>query len=154
MDRVIYVAMSGAKQTLSQQATVTHNLANASTTGYRAQAAAFRAADVLGDGLPTRSFVVDSTPGADFTPGPIQHTGRDLDVAVEGAGWIAVQLADGSEAYTRNGSLQVNVNGVLQTRSGLNVLGDGGSPSRRTHRSPSEAMGAFPPCRAADARHR
>jgi flagellar basal-body rod protein FlgF len=126
MDRVIYVAMSGAKQTLSQQATVAHNLANASTTGYRAQAAAFRAADVRGDGLPTRSFVVDSTPGVDFTTGPIQHTGRELDVAIEGAGWIAVQAPDGSEAYTRNGSFQLSVNGVLQTRSGLNVMGDGG----------------------------
>jgi flagellar basal-body rod protein FlgF len=126
MDRLIYVAMSGAKQTLNQQGTVAHNLANASTAGYRAQTAAFRAAQVLGDGMPTRSFVVDSTPGADFTPGPIQHTGRDLDVAVEGAGWIAVQLADGSEAYTRSGSLQVSVNGVLQTRSGMNVMGDGG----------------------------
>lgn len=126
MDRLIYVAMSGAKQTLSQQGTVAHNLANASTAGYRAQTAAFRAAQVEGDGLPTRSFVVDSTPGSDFTPGPIQHTGRDLDVAVEGAGWIAIQAPDGSEAYTRSGSLQISVNGVLQTRSGLNVMGDGG----------------------------
>jgi flagellar basal-body rod protein FlgF len=81
---------------------------------------------VLGDGLPTRSFVLDSTPGSDFTPGPIQHTGRDLDVAIEGAGWIAVQLPDGSEGYTRNGSLQVNVNGVLQIRNGMSVMGEGG----------------------------
>ena len=101
MDRLIYVAMSGAKQTLSQQGTVAHNLANASTAGYRAQTAAFRAAQIVGDGLPTRSFVVDSTPGSDFTPGPIQHTGRDLDVAVEGAGRIAIQAPDGSEAHGR-----------------------------------------------------
>jgi flagellar basal-body rod protein FlgF len=126
MDRVIYVAMSGAKQMLGQQSTVAHNLANASTTGFRAQLTAFRAAEVFGDGAPTRAYVVDSTPTADFRPGAIQHTGRDLDVAIEGAGWIAVQTADGSEAYTRNGSLQVNVNGVLQTRNGLSVLGDGG----------------------------
>jgi flagellar basal-body rod protein FlgF len=126
MDRMIYVAMSGAKQALGQQGTVSHNLANASTNGFRTQIAAFRAVEVLGDGAATRSFVVDSTPGADFTPGPIQHTGRELDVAIEGAGWIAVQLADGSEAYTRNGSLQASVNGVLQTRNGLNVMGDGG----------------------------
>jgi flagellar basal-body rod protein FlgF len=126
MDRLIYVAMSGAKQTLNQQGTVAHNLANVSTSGYRAQTAALRAAQVLGDGLPTRSFVLDSTPGSDFTPGPIQHTGRDLDVAIEGAGWIAVQAPDGTEAYTRSGSLQMSVNGVLQTRSGLNVVGDGG----------------------------
>jgi flagellar basal-body rod protein FlgF len=126
MDRMIYVAMSGAKQMLQQQATVANNLANVSTNGFRAQLSSFRAAETMGDGAATRAFVVDSTPGADFTPGPIQQTGRDLDVAIEGAGWIAVQLPDGSEGYTRNGSLQVNVNGVLQTRNGLTVLGDGG----------------------------
>jgi flagellar basal-body rod protein FlgF len=126
MDRMIYVAMSGAKQMLEQQSVVANNLANASTTGFRAQMSAFRATEVFGEGAATRAFVVDSTPGADFTPGAIQQTGRDLDVAVEGAGWIAVQMADGSEAYTRNGSLQVNVNGVLQTRGGFSVLGDGG----------------------------
>lgn len=126
MDRMIYVAMSGAKQMLEQQSVIANNLANVSTTGFRAQLSAFRSAEVLGEGAATRAFVVDSTPGADFTPGAIQQTGRDLDVAIEGAGWIAVQLADGSEAYTRNGSFQVNVNGQLQTRTGLNVLGDGG----------------------------
>ena len=126
MDRMIYVAMSGAKQVMQQQATVANNIANVSTTGFRAQLSSFRAAETIGDGAATRAFVVDSTPGADFTPGAIHQTGRDLDVAIEGAGWIAVQLADGSEGYTRNGSLQVNVNGVLQTRNGLNVMGDGG----------------------------
>src|SRR5690554_5009115 len=127
MDRLIYVAMSGAKQTLSQQATVAHNLANASTNGFRAQLSVFRAVPVVGEGTPTRAFVVDTTPRADFTPGPIRHTGRELDVAIEGRGWIAVQAADGTEAYTRAGSLQVSANGLLQTRSGHNVLGDGGT---------------------------
>ena len=126
MDRMIYLAMSGAKQTLGQQATVAHNLANLTTNGFRAETSVFRAVPVVGDGAPTRAFVVDSTPGADFTPGVIQSTGRDLDVAIQGKGWIAVQAADGSEAYTRNGSLQTNANGVLQTRNGNAVLGDGG----------------------------
>lgn len=126
MDRLIYVAMSGAKHTMLQQATVANNLANLTTTGYRAQNVAFRATPVFGEGMPTRAFVLDSTPGADFRPGVIQQTGRDLDVAVEGRGWIAVQSADGREAYTRAGSLEINGNGVLQTRSGLNIMGDGG----------------------------
>lgn len=126
MDRMIYVAMTGAKHILEQQAAVAHNLANVSTNGYRAAASAFRAVPVQGDGLPTRAFVVASTPGANFIPGALQSTGRDLDIAVQGPGWIAVQLDDGSEAYTRNGSLQVSSNGMLQTRNGLNVLGDGG----------------------------
>jgi flagellar basal-body rod protein FlgF len=126
MDRLIYTAMSGAKHILEQQATTAHNLANATTTGFKAQVDSFRAVPVLGDGLPTRAFVVDATVGTDYKAGSIQQTGRDLDVAVQGQGWIAVQRADGSEGYTRNGSLKINENGQLQTESGLNVMGDGG----------------------------
>ncbi|MEO6147483.1 MAG: flagellar basal-body rod protein FlgF [Sulfuriferula sp.] len=127
MDRLIYTAMTGAKHILEQQATTTHNLANATTTGFRAQLDSFRAVPVISsEGLPTRAFVVDATVGSDFTPGAIQQTGRELDVAVQGPGWLAVESADGSEAYTRNGSLKLSENGVLQTQSGLNVLGDGG----------------------------
>ena len=81
---------------------------------------------VFGDGLPTRAFVVDSTINADFTPGELQTTGRDLDVAIRGSGWIAVQLDNGEEAYTRNGSLQVSPNGILLTQNGLKVKGDTG----------------------------
>ncbi|MCB1947545.1 flagellar basal-body rod protein FlgF [Nitrosomonas sp.] len=126
MDRLIYTAMTGAAHTLNQKATVSHNLANASTTGYRAENNAFRAVPVYGDGLPTRAFVVDSTTGADFTPGPIQQTDRSLDVAVRGSGWITVELPGGKEAYTRHGSLQISPNGILQTHNGFNVKGDTG----------------------------
>jgi flagellar basal-body rod protein FlgF len=126
MDRLIYTAMTGAKHILEQQATTSHNLANATTTGFRAQIDQFRAVPVQGAILPTRAFVVDSTTGSDFRAGAIQHTGRELDVAVQGDGWIAVQAADGSEAYTRNGSLKLDENGLLLTRDGLAVQGDGG----------------------------
>ena len=126
MDRMIYTAMTGAKHILEQQATTSNNLANATTTGFRAQIDQFRAVPIEGAALATRAFVVDSTTGSDFRGGAIQHTGRELDVAVQGQGWLAVQAADGTEAYTRNGSLRTNENGVLQTHSGLNVLGDGG----------------------------
>lgn len=126
MDRMIYTAMSGAKQILEKQATASHNLANATTTGFRAQLDSFRAVPVVGGALPTRTFVVDATIGTDFSAGPIQQTGRDLDVAVQGEGWIAVQLEDGTEAYTRNGSLKLSENGLLQTHNGLNVMGDAG----------------------------
>lgn len=126
MDRMIYTAMTGAKHILEQQANNTHNLANATTTGFRAQVDAFRAVAVISDGLPTRTFVVDSTVGADFSSGPVQQTGRNLDLAMQGKGWIAVEKEDGSEAYTRHGSLKLNENGVLQTHSGLNVMGDAG----------------------------
>jgi flagellar basal-body rod protein FlgF len=126
MDRMIYVAMTGAKHTLGQQATVSNNLANLNTTGYRAENNMLRAVPVFSDTLATRAFVVDSSAGSDFRPGTLQETGRDLDVAIEGRGWIAVQLENGQEAYTRNGNLQISPNGVLQTRNGMNIMGDGG----------------------------
>ena len=126
MDRVIYLAMAGAKATLQRQDVLAHNLANASTNGFRAELSAFRAVPVRGDGASTRVYALETTPGYNPEPGPIATTGRSLDVAVAGQGWLAVQALDGTEAYTRNGSMDVNNEGLLVTRSGLPVLGDGG----------------------------
>lgn len=126
MDRLIYTVASGTKHILDQQATTSHNLANLNTTGFRAQIDAFKAVQVGGDGLATRAMVVNDTVGADFSSGTLQATGRDLDVAIKGKGWLAVQTSDGGEAYTRNGALQTSPNGVLQTASGLTVMGEGG----------------------------
>lgn len=127
MDRMIYTAMTGASHTMLQQASVAQNLSNISTPGYRSAINTFRAVPLVGEGLPTREFVVDSSVGTDFTPGVLQQTARDLDVAIIGEGWLAVQGPDGREAYTRNGSLQLTPEGVLQTRTGLTVMGDGGA---------------------------
>lgn len=130
MDRLIYTAMTGASQTLNRQAAVAHNLANVSTAGYRTEEHRLRAVQVQSNaaqkGLSTRAFVVDASTHTDFSPGPMLQTGRVFDMAVQGQGWIAVQTADGGEAYTRNGNFELNVNGVLQTRGGLPVQGDGG----------------------------
>ncbi|WP_296949226.1 flagellar basal-body rod protein FlgF [uncultured Massilia sp.] len=126
MDRLIYTAASGTKHILEKQATTANNLANISTTGFRAQLDTFRAVPVQGEGLPTRAFVVDNTVGADFSAGALQATGRALDVAVKGKGWIAVQMPDGSESYTRNGAFEVSPNGLLQTANGLTIAGEGG----------------------------
>lgn len=126
MDRMIYVAMTGAKQNLSQQASVANNLANASTTGFRGELAAFRAVPLVGQAQATRTFVVDSTVGADLSPGTLTGTGRALDVAVQGSGWLAVRAADGSEAYTRDGHLIVNAANTLTDGTGQAVLGDNG----------------------------
>jgi len=114
MDRLIYTAMTGASHTLLQQASVAQNLANVNTPGFRSTIDTFRSVPLVGEGLATRTFVVDSTSGTDFSPGVMQATGRPLDVAIDGKGWIAVQDANGNEAYTRNGSLQVLPNGILQ----------------------------------------
>jgi flagellar basal-body rod protein FlgF len=123
--------MTGAAQTMGRQAAIAHNLANVSSTGYRAEEHRLRAVQVQSRNTPvplaTRAFTVDASTHTDYTPGPLQYTGRPLDIAVQGSGWIALAMPDGSEAYTRNGSLETSVNGVLQTRTGLPVQGDGGS---------------------------
>lgn len=126
MDRLIYTAMTGASATMGQEAAVAHNLANATSTGFKAELHRLRAVPLQNTELKTRAFVADASVADDFTPGPLQHTNRSLDMSVQGKGWFAVQLPDGTEAYTRNGSFEVSANGVLQTRNGLPVLGSGG----------------------------
>ena len=126
MDRMIYLSMSGAKAALQRQDVLANNLANVSTVGFRSELAAFRAVPVEGSGASTRVYTLESTVGANHQPGPVQATGRNLDVAMKGNAWLAVQGLDGTEAYTRAGALDVNAEGLLVTKSGLTVLGDGG----------------------------
>lgn len=148
MDRVIYTSMTGAKHAFLQQAGVAQNLANAATTGYRAMEHKFRAVPVQGEGAPTRAFVVDASVADVFDQGPMMATGRPLDVAVKGAGWIAVEGPGGQEAYTRAGNLQVNANGQLQTAGGQNVLGEGGPlaipPDNRISIAPDGTVSVVP----------
>ena len=126
MDRSLYVAMNGAKQTMLAQAANTNNLANATTTGFRADLAAMRSMPVFGDGQPSRVYAMAERPATDFESGPINTTGRDLDIAINGEGWIAVQGPDGNEAYTRAGNLRISTAGLVVTGSGYPVLGEGG----------------------------
>src|SRR5574337_1978612 len=107
MDRSLYVAMTGATQILRAQAETSHNIANASTVGFKAEMSAFRGVPVLGEGMPTRINAVARGSGYDLSAGTLSTTGRDLDVAVQGQGWIAVQSPDGGEGYTRAGDLQL-----------------------------------------------
>jgi flagellar basal-body rod protein FlgF len=126
MDRMLYVAMSGAKQTMLAQSVNTNNMANANTTGFRADLAAFRSMPVYGPGEPSRVYAMAERAAVDFDTGVINSTGRDLDVAVSGDGWIAVQAEDGTEAYTRDGNLSITEGGILRNGSGQAVLGNGG----------------------------
>jgi flagellar basal-body rod protein FlgF len=126
MDRMIYNAMAGAKAAMQRQEVLSNNLANVSTTGFRAEMMAFRAVPVRGDGASTRAYALETTVGYNDQAGPWNHTERRLDVAMVGKSWMAVQGLDGTEAYTRAGSLDVNAEGLLVTKSGLPVLGDGG----------------------------
>lgn len=126
MDRMLYVAMSGAKQALLAQAANSHNLANVNTPGFRGDLNQFRAMPVFGPGYATRVYAMQERPGVDHSPGTVQSTGRPLDIALKGDGWIAVQAADGREAYTRAGDLHIGSSGLLLTGAGYPVLGNGG----------------------------
>jgi flagellar basal-body rod protein FlgF len=135
MDRMLYVAMTGARETLRAQTANNHNLANASTVGFRADLQAFQARRVEGDGYDSRVYATAATTGFDDTVGALMSTGRDLDVAVQGKGYIAVQGRDGREAYTRAGDLRIDELGQLRTGTGLAVMGDGGPLSVPPHAS-------------------
>ena len=126
MDRSLYVAMTGATQIMRAQEAVSHNLANASTVGFKSELSAFQSLPVLGQGEATRINAVARGIGADTTQGSVTSTGRSLDVAVQGSGWIAVQAPDGSEGYSRAGDLQLTADGLLTDANGNPVLGNGG----------------------------
>lgn len=128
MDRMIYTAMTGANAAAHRQSVLSHNLANVSTNGFRAELSTYRAVPLRGDGATTRVLALEATAGHRATPGPAMRTGRDLDAMPQGNNWFAVQSLDGTEAYTRNGGFEVSATGVLQTSSGLPVLSDGGAP--------------------------
>ncbi|MET0070817.1 MAG: flagellar basal body rod protein FlgF [Candidatus Thiodiazotropha sp.] len=126
MDRMLYVAMSGAKETLIAQASNANNLANVNTPGFMEDLNQFRSMPVFGQGFPTRVYALDERPNINFDKGSIQSTGNPLDLAVKGEGYFAVQAADGSEAYTRRGDLKVDANGLVTNGQGLPLIGNGG----------------------------
>ncbi|MET1078212.1 MAG: flagellar basal body rod protein FlgF [Pseudomonas sp.] len=126
MDKMLYVSMTGASQNTLAQRAHANNLANITTNGFRRDFEQARSMPVFGETFPSRVYAMSERPGTDFTPGTLQETGRDLDVSVSGQGWLAVQAADGSEAYVRTASLQIDALGQLRTGSGLPVMGNSG----------------------------
>ena len=126
MDKMLYIAMSGAKQNMKALAVNANNLANAKATGFKADMAQARAMQAFGEGLPTRVFAMTEKPSQNFDSGALLTTGRDLDIAIQGAGMIAVQAKDGGEAYTRDGHLTLTEEGNLQTPNGDLVLSESG----------------------------
>ncbi|MCK9395768.1 MAG: flagellar basal-body rod protein FlgF [Methylobacter sp.] len=128
MDRSLYIAMSGAKQSLQAQNSNANNLANMQTTGFKTDLEWFQSRPMTGAGYPTRVYAMVEKPGTDFSPGAMQTTGRDLDVAINGKGWIAAQGGDydSKEAYTRAGDLRITPEGILKNGAGLTVLGQNG----------------------------
>ena len=156
MDRGLYVAMTGAKQIMQAQAVNNHNIANISTIGFRADAVSFDSQPIYGPGYATRVNAVAGDAGTDFSSGVMESTGRDLDIAVNGKGFIAVQGTDGKEAYTRAGDLRVTPTGAVTTASGLPVLTESGPliipPS--TDGDASAATARYRCCRRAPRRSR
>lgn len=126
MDRMLFLAMTGAKHVAWQQATTSHNLANANTNGFKADLVSFRALPVVGAGAPTRTYVVDNTVGYDASQGSLKQTGNPDDFALGTPGFYAVQGTDGQEAYTRDGGFLLDETGMMRTHSGLPILGNGG----------------------------
>ncbi|TCK07040.1 flagellar basal-body rod protein FlgF [Marinobacterium mangrovicola] len=128
MDKLLYVSMTGARENMLAQQVHANNLANATTTGFKTDLEQARAMRVLGDGFESRVYSMSERPATDTTAGTLIQTGRELDVAVHGDGWIAVLGPNGQEAYTRGGELQINAANQLVTGSGLPVMGNGGLP--------------------------
>lgn len=126
MDKGLYIAMTGAREALLAQDTHANNLANVSTTGFKADYQQYRSMQVFGNHYPSRVYAQTERPGTNLQAGTFMTTGRSLDVAIDGEGWIAVIDAEGKEAYTRAGDLERNLNGTLMTSAGLPVKGNGG----------------------------
>lgn len=126
MDHLLYIAASGANEAMLAQAANSHNLANASTSGFKSDLIHAQSSYLLGEGLNSRVYGMAREQGTDLRAGAIETTGRDLDIAVAGEGWIAVQAPDGGEALTRRGDLRVDEFGLLRNGAGEPVLGDAG----------------------------
>jgi flagellar basal-body rod protein FlgF len=128
MDRSLYIAMNGAKQTLLAQTANANNMAHTQTVGFKQDFEQFRAMPAFGPGFPARVYAMTERPGSDMAAGGLQTTGRDLDVAINGDGWLAVRAKDGNEAYTRAGDLKITPEGLLVNGAGLQLLGEQGQP--------------------------
>lgn len=111
--------------------TTANNVANQTTSGFKADHIAFReylsSIDAASSGDPLVSLVVDPDTYTDFSPGGLEQSYRDLDFAIDGDGFFSVETAGGVR-YTRDGRFGVNALGELVTRSGAQVLDSGGSP--------------------------
>ena len=118
MSTVLQVAAAASRQITNAQAAVTHNLANAGTTAFKADL--FYAEQ----GYANRGEAGASA--VDFRVGNIAYTGRDLDIAIAGDGWMQVITPAGEEVLSRRGDLRIDPNGNLIDAEQNQILGDGG----------------------------
>ncbi len=127
MDKLLWVSMSGAKENFHSLAVRSNNLANANTTGFKADFENSRAMSVFANAYPTRAFAMTERPGYNMEAGQLQTTNNALDVAVTQNGMLAIEDSQGNEAYTRFGALMLDQDGLLQTTSGHPVLDEDGN---------------------------
>ncbi|NZA27915.1 flagellar basal body rod protein FlgF [Luteimonas sp. SJ-92] len=128
MDKALYVAMTGARASLQAQGTVSHNLANADTAGFKAALANTESFRIPGTGHASRIDAMHVDQGFNSKVGSQRVTGNPLDVSLQQNHWLAVQAGDGGEAYTRAGNLAVTPNGQLVTAGGRPLLDENGNP--------------------------
>lgn len=126
MDRLVHTSLSALRGAMARQATTANNLANANTTGFRAEIANARTMWIGSGELSARAQSSEEVVSADMKAGAITETGRDLDVAIDGDALLAVQTRDGDEVYTRRGDLQLSDSGLVTTGDGSPVLGESG----------------------------
>ncbi|VAW65076.1 Flagellar basal-body rod protein FlgF [hydrothermal vent metagenome] len=126
MDKMLYTATNSARQAMQAQTAIAHNLANASTLGFKSHFNTFTSWYVNGPGFNTRVMNQQDANDIDLTAGSITTTDSELDVAINGEGFIAVQNSQGEEAYTRAGNLKLDSVGRLTTGDGFAVLGNAG----------------------------
>lgn len=126
MDKFVFVAATGARNTMLAMSHNANNLANANTVGFKADIDHFVSRAAYGPGAPTRVFSQSETQGFDNSGGTLIQTGNALDIAIDGEGWFAVQLPDGSEAMSRRGDLNIDSAGLLRNGAGHLMTGDDG----------------------------
>lgn len=126
MDKLAYTAVNAMKSLMNRQTAVANNMANSNTVGFKADMVSAKAKYLTGPGHDSRAMAVERDMQADMNGGSITQTGRSLDIAMEGDAMIAVQAADGKEAYSRRGDFRIAASGAMVTGDGFPVLGEGG----------------------------
>ena len=130
MNVSLYQAAAAMNASSRWQELISENLAASSVSGYKKQELSFAAIQA---GLmpspangPQHFALPQAMAATNFQPGELKATGVSTDIALEGPGFIPVQLPDGHTAYTRDGEFHLSSSGQLVTKQGFAVLGEGG----------------------------
>jgi flagellar basal-body rod protein FlgF len=126
METPTYIALSRQMVLRQQMDVVANNIANANTAGFKAEMLLMSEVELPADPTTELAYVQDFATARDFSPGTLRPTGNDLDLAIQGDGFFAVQTPDGVR-YTRVGRFQLNSDGILVTSHGYPVLAGGSS---------------------------